>query len=271
MKKEEIIRELENRGFAVEEQNVIKNGISRTGIYIRNESNIHPIINLEQIIDDSEKNQKTVSEVADKVINLLRENDNNESLGKLFTDREFVKNHLYIGMQKSSDENLVLVPCSIPNVEAYLMVKFTQKINNSYDAKVTLEYLNALDIDKDDAIKMAFEHTCADTKLVDLMDLLSVPFENRGFMYVLTNTEGHKGAACILNREAVLELSMKTHSRRLICIPSSIHEWIIVPHGDAFSMNELKQIIQLVNNDQVPAEDQLGNEPYVLDVAKYLN
>lgn len=271
MKKEEVIRELENRGFIVEEQNVVRNGFRTTGICIQNASKIHPIINLDQIIKTAEYSHKTVPEIADKIISLSKENGKDDALGSKFTDRDFVIDHLYVGMQKHGEEELVKVPCPIPNVEAYLMVKFSENANNSYDAKVTLDYLNALNINKDDAIRTAIEHICADTKLVDLMDLVTIPYENRGFMYVLTNNESHKGAACILNREALLELSMKTHSRRLVCIPSSIHEWIIVPHGDIYPVEDLKEMIQFVNNNQVPPEDQLGDEPYILDIARYLN
>lgn len=271
MKREEVIRELKNRGFIVEEQTVIRNGFSKTGICLKNASNIHPIINLDQIIKAAESCHKTVSEVADKIVSLLKENSKDDSLGAMFTDRKFVRDHLYVGMQKPSEEELVRVPCPIPDVEAYLMVKFAQNANSTYDAKMTMDYLNALNIDKEDAVRTAIEHICTDTKLVDLMELAPIPYENRGFMYVLTNTESRKGAACILNREALLELSMKTHSRRLVCIPSSIHEWIIVPHGDSFPVEDLKEMIRFVNSSQVPPEEQLSDEPYILDIARYLN
>lgn len=190
-----------------------------------------------------------------------------EEYVKLYTDKEKVYNNLYICMQRSTNEDIVRVPCSFPDVEAYLEVRF-RTANGYTSAKVSESYLKAMGINKNDAIKKAFENVCADTVVSDLADVIQNPIANikHGVLYVITNKECDKGAGCILNREVLDEIGLITNSTHLVCIPSSIHEWLVVPHAECFEPVEWSKMIHMVNTEKVSPHEQLGDKPYFVNL-----
>lgn len=80
-------------------------------------------------------------------------------------------------------------------------------------------------------------------------------------MFVLTNENKFHGAICILYPDILKKLSEKLE-RDLYILPSSIHEVIIIPASDYHSPEELKNMVQEVNNTQVSREEILSYEIY---------
>lgn len=190
-----------------------------------------------------------------------------EEYVKLYTDKEKVFNNLYICMQRSTNEDIVRVPCSFPDVEAYLEVR-VRTVNGYSSAKVSESYLKAMGINKNDAIEKAFENVCADTVVSDLADVIQNPMVSieHGVLYVITNKECNKGAGCILNREVLEAIGLMTNSSHLVCIPSSIHEWLVVPHAEYFEPVEWRKMIHMVNTEKVSSREQLGDKPYFINL-----
>lgn len=80
-------------------------------------------------------------------------------------------------------------------------------------------------------------------------------------MYVLSNQKGINGASCILYEGVLSEFSAKINAD-LYILPSSIHEVILVPALPGFSKEELTSMVQSVNEQEVPREDQLSDHIY---------
>ena len=81
-------------------------------------------------------------------------------------------------------------------------------------------------------------------------------------MSVLTNRGKHFGA-CMLAVPEVLKKAFGTTPQ--LILPSSVHEAITMPYG-IFPVEEAKEIVQVVNVEQVAPEDQLSDSVYI-----YLN
>lgn len=85
--------------------------------------------------------------------------------------------------------------------------------------------------------------------------------KERPLIYVLTNTKGINGAYTILY-PGVLESFAQTADCDLVIIPSSIHEVLLLPHEPDMDYCDMDSIIQEINKNEVPVEEQLSNHVY---------
>ena len=77
-------------------------------------------------------------------------------------------------------------------------------------------------------------------------------------MFVLTNESSMKGAVTILYPDAMETIRRKIPGN-FYMIPSSVHEWILLPDNGDMTEDEINEIIDQVNSDVVDPEDQLGD------------
>ncbi len=80
-------------------------------------------------------------------------------------------------------------------------------------------------------------------------------------MFVLTNHMGINGASAILYPEVLKNFS-KLCGSNLYLLPSSIHEFIIVPKYEFIHKEELTKMVQEVNISQVTEEEILSDHVY---------
>lgn len=80
-------------------------------------------------------------------------------------------------------------------------------------------------------------------------------------LYVLTNKKSLYGAAAVLYEGLVAELSEKMDTD-LYLLPSSVHEFILVPAEIGLKKEELMEMVRSVNDTQLPKEDFLSDFIY---------
>lgn len=106
---------------------------------------------------------------------------------------------------------------------------------------------------------------------VTLQEITANVNKDKDFMiYVLTNKTGINGAAVILYTD-VLKKIAKSFQNDLYLLPSSIHEFLILPKKD-YRKEELEAMVQEVNQTQVLDEEILAQHiyEYVLEEDKIL-
>lgn len=96
----------------------------------------------------------------------------------------------------------------------------------------------------------------------------SIPFctelsnrESKEKLFVLTNTSGINGAACILYPDIIAQLTQYFGSDFFI-LPSSIHELLLLPSSTSFCQEELNDMIREINLSQVPKDEILSDHAY---------
>ena len=105
MRRELIVSELKNRGYNAELQTIIKNSVKLDGIRISTNSNISPIIYIDEIIRRAIEENKSINDVVDVIVGIYEKEVSDKikfDIKNLF-DKEFVLSHLYIALQKESD------------------------------------------------------------------------------------------------------------------------------------------------------------------------
>lgn len=85
-------------------------------------------------------------------------------------------------------------------------------------------------------------------------------------MFVVSNRQRIKGAAAILNRDALRGIGERYHTDRLVVIPSSVHECLVIPYTEEIDLDEISVMVQAVNAEEVASEEQLGDRAYIINL-----
>lgn len=267
MNRQDIINALREEGYEAEAHDVTKNGVPFEGIIIKTESNISPVIYTEAIIRDSD----SLAEAVDRVVDIFEANQNPPIIVDDFHDPKWILDHLTIGLQRSSDEAIVKRPCDLDGLEQYLYLSDSNN-DGHYSVKVMPELLSGVSIDENQAWNTAMDHLCADTQIVSLgkvlSDIMDEIYDDSADsdikFHVITNSQKCKGAACIMNRDALRTFARKFRTNVLFVLPSSIHEMMIAPYDSGSTLEELSAMVKEVNAAQVAPEERLTDRAYII-------
>lgn len=85
--------------------------------------------------------------------------------------------------------------------------------------------------------------------------------EQASSMYVLTNSAGIYGAACLLYKNLLKDFSAKVKAD-LYILPSSIHELILIPNRGDADKDELARMVRSINRTQLAYDEVLSDNVY---------
>ena len=261
IKTENLVAELEVRGYEVITKTVVKNGVEKEGIMIITDSNVNPIVYTE--------NYKSFDSVEDAVDNII------ETIGtspkpvaddviSLLKDSDYVYSHVKVAMQRISTEPLVKIPCEFSGIESYLYVD----LGNGMTVKITNELLKHSGLELDKLERVAIENTIADSHYTTIAQALGMPFlEGLCGIYVLSNSSQVRGASAVLNKALLKEIADKHSTDKVVILPSSIHEVLVIPYDDNVKdAMALTEMAKSVNAEVVVPEEQLGDMAYTIAV-----
>jgi len=185
-------------------------------------------------------------------------------------DREFVLDHLYIGLQKESNDFIVKRPTQFSDIESYLYVHVSDNGECYKTAKIGKMVLDEININLDEAWERAEKNTFSEIKVGSIFSMAGMPDLDLEELYVpmlvVTNERGFRGASAVLDINTIRTVANRFGSRKLVMLPSSIHECILVPYVENMDMDELNCMVQLVNEEDVEPEDVLSDRAYVLEI-----
>lgn len=149
-----------------------------------------------------------------------------------------------------------------------------------FSAKVTEPFLARLQLTKEEMLTIAKTNTKREAQFDSMENVIMGFVQDEGIgdglgaalpidksesgMYVLSSNGGIEGAAVIACPD-VLKLVHKNIGKDFFIFPSSIHEVIITPKSDALSVEELKNMVRSINQNDVPVEDRLSDNVYEFD------
>ncbi len=132
---------------------------------------------------------------------------------------------------------------------------------------ITNQLMNNLGVTLEDLDMLSRENTpkLFPPDVQSLSDLLHIPSPTP--MFVLSNTMRLSGAGSVLYPKLMNSIGYTINILKpcnITMIPSSIHEWLLVPELDdePLPMDELTELINYVNASSLDAEDVLSNHPY---------
>lgn len=274
MNRREVVEELTKKGYKAEAHDVTKNGLTLEGIMIRGEGAVAPIIYMDEVIRLAEANGASLSEVVSEVIRVYKQHKKIQFNIDQFSNRKFILAHMYVGIQKESDEEIEKKKCELKGLESFLYIRDRIENGGGYSAKVNKHMLKLANLDADEAWERAKENSFAETEIQSLTSILSdlggMPYEVAGTktefpeLYIITNKCRFRGASAILDRKALKSFAKEQGVNELVVLPSSIHEMLILPYQGDMDLNDLSVIVREVNAMQVEAEERLTDTAYLI-------
>ena len=277
MKRSDIVAALIALGYKAEAHETVKNGVIFEGITINNDAVVAPIIYTQQLIDEAERRGKGLSDVVNEVIRVYEENRWPGIDASRFLEKDFILPRLRIGIQKESDEELEKKECELEGLEAYLYVNGGKEDGHGKEfcIKAKTSYLQNAGIDPAEAWTTAEKHTFAETRIRKMSEVIadicgitydeSVEMDLGNPFYVVGNTSGVKGASAILDRNALAEFGREHGIEKILVLPSSIHEMLIVPYEECLmDLDEYSEMVRSINEAEVAPEEQLTDRAYIM-------
>lgn len=237
-KRDEIVRGLNEMDINAQAFDKVKNGVTFEGVTILSDDAVRPIV--------YPNDNMSAMEVFEMINKARKDFDTS-----ILTD-EYIYEHVKIGMMRSSSkEAAIRRPSEFDGIDQYLYVD---------NGKV------AFNLPKDypkDMWDVAKRNTKACTVVKGISEILfgfAIPNE---LLYVVTNENTYRGAGNIIDKDAIRKRGI---GDRFFAMPSSIHEWIIMPYSDNMDPQDISQMVREINGDVVNPEDQLGDRVYILEV-----
>lgn len=276
----EAVKEVAGEVYQVRTNEIRKNnGVVLQAVVIREEGeSVSPAIYIDKFIEDIEKEEVTVAEVAEKIFGMYEENRKPE-LGATVSDltkKEFILGHVEYQLV-NADRNAERLQ-GVPSKKiADLAALYRTVISN--DERGTASYIVSDEMMKNAEISIEELDEAADrnTKnagfLVKSMqqvmaEMMGMPEEmaeamaDGPQMFVLTNDRKTNGASILLFKEQLVELAEKVDDDFFI-LPSSIHELLAIPASQVDDAEQLRQMVREVNDTQVAPDEILGYEVYL--------
>ena len=276
----EALKERMGEDCSFEYKEVLKNnGVKLDGLLIKNDiSNISPTIYVNDYYKDFVSGEE-IEEIAEKIESMLI---NNSIEGKIdvdsFMDYENVKEKIVykvINYDKNKDLLKTVPHNKFLDLAIVYLIYLEDSMFSNASILISDAHLKLWNKTKKDIEDLASKNTpdifkveiktMADT-LNEILhsrceDTEGMEFSDCG-MYVMSNEQKQFGAATLLYKNSIKELSDKTESDIFI-IPSSVHELILIPANNVLSRENLDEMIKDVNATEVPLTDILSDHAYI--------
>lgn len=257
------------------------NGVILDGLVFFNpQKNLSPTIYINGYYEQYLDGQK-LEDIVDTIARIYRDNLPEKNYDVTFyTDWQKVKNNIaYCLVNYEKNIDLLLNVPHLRFLDFAIVFRYLAKydINGTATILVKNEHLKSWNIDSDELYDIAMINTpkLLPAEINNIMDILkdmdvidedmSESIEREFPMYVLTNQSKLNGSACILYKNILRDLAIKTNSN-LYLLPSSIHEVIIIPTSTCDEdIEALKEMVASVNSTMLTAEEILSDNVYLYD------
>ncbi len=284
---EEVVKELNKRGFATETKVIEKNGVDRFGVMV-GDSNCKPTVYLDDLFNEG----KSVSESADIIISQVESAEENkpgiDGIVSLIEDTNEVLKRIRVFVSKKGtykdyirrEEN---------GITLTIAILLGEIPNNTYGSiRVKREMLDKWNIEEEDLWKVAkansenfVEIKGMSETMVEMMgreqaEMLGmvIPKEEEQ-MLVVSSPNKVNGAYAAFTEKAREYVKNTFRTDKYFVLPSSIHECIIIPYSadvvdkgktDEENLKTLAQMVREVNATQVAEEEQLADTPLLMAI-----
>ena len=136
-------------------------------------------------------------------------------------------------------------------------------------------HLNFWSMDAEDLYNLAMNNTADDFEIIPMRSVIEAIMdeESAGIitdneemeMSILTNHSRLQGAAGMLHKETLNRYMKDKQAEKVIILPSSIHETLLIPCDSMPDMEYVKSMVKEVNATQLQPEEILSDNVYVYD------
>ena len=270
----------EKTGLNVSVQKIDKNnGLVLDGLTILAEnSNISPTIYLSDYYQ--EFLVYGVGVVADKIIKLYEKHSPTLAFDvSMFTDVEKVSPLIRMKLINYEKNKKLLV--KVPHVKVldlavvFMVVLETDSCGGFGSILIYHQHLDFWNFTADDLFKLAKENMSTEFEITPMTKILdeimdgALAEEDMGgcedVMFLLTTHTRLHGAVGMIHAEVLNWFMKKNRYKKLVILPSSIHEVILVPYNQYTKDMEFAEMVKEVNATQLAEQEILSDSVYIYD------
>ncbi len=267
--------------FTIAERNVVKNnGVMLCGVSITAPDEVvSPAIYLESLYDEYENGKMNIQEVENEILRIyVSEKDcRNADMGYI-SDFDRVKDKLIFRLI-NADLNEELLKSTPHRRFLDLAVIYTIYIEDFLSSPGTItvkqDLMEEWGVDESTLYEYALVNSprIKQPVMQEISDIIRDMMGNEDIdedladtglikMYVLTNSDKFYGDTPILYPGFLKNLRETTGSDFFL-LPSSVHEFIVIPDTGNIDPKELKELVMSVNRSSVTEEEFLSDNVYV--------
>lgn len=224
---------------------VNKNGVKKQGITVGS-GTIRPTI-YEEHVEFIQSEYRLM-----QFINGILEDIPDISIEQIVT-KEFALEHCVTRLQRPTDAPIV--KRNFLDLEEYVVVDIPDE--GSY--KVTPQMLEQWEITDDEFFNKAKANGWGDFEAMGIGEIVDIP-DNFGGMVVISKKSHHYGAVVMTYLENVFK-----DKGEYYILPSSIHEFIMMPAKYVEDVDILRNMVKEVNDETVDPQDLLSYSVYYFD------
>ena len=175
---------------------------------------------------------------------------------------DFIKENVKIALRPKSpfEDNYIETDSMLDGVDQYLYMM----IDGKFPVRVIPQMLEAVNMPQRTVWGFARKNTFKESVVYNICDITGCDI---GFkFYVFTNESKFLGASAILNRNLLKDCASKIGTKKVVVIPSSVHECLLVEYSDGMRPDVLDTLVKFVNAKDVPIGEVLADRAYVFDV-----
>ena len=245
-------RELLNYGVEAEIISVNKNGIPHEGLRLGGmEAGIHPII------------YPKVGDSLEDVVNQAKialEHIPDEVNWRVLSDWDYVKEHLYLSVQKHSTDQVFKRDCL--NLELIMRVSLDFS-GSSASTKVGSSLAKMLGVSEQELWDTAMKNCSKAYEVRAMSDILGIPTDADSSLYVVTTQDAKDGASALAFPHVFRDFCEEHSEQSVYILPSSTEEVLIVPGSSTLSdPQDLAYMVRDINGSIVDPTIQLPAVAY---------
>lgn len=188
----------------------------------------------------------------------------------------YIEQNIRVGFQKKGtlSNSIIQKSTEFPGIDSYLFLLASDKekrmfcyftCNFLFECIYSIQQLWVL-AENNTKESIRVEHIL--NMLKELKSPLGKNVTKKTFpVYVVTNKELYRGAACIIDKVTIRECCKKLNVENIICMPSSIHEMIFVPYDGESDLEEMSTMVKEINQTIVEPEDQLSDQVFIMKLS----
>ena len=134
-----------------------------------------------------------------------------------------------------------------------------------YSAKISKNILKNVDVDESEAWETAENNVRKETEIIQLSRFPMSAEECE--MFIISNKSRFRGASAVLNKKVMKAFANLVNTKKIMILPSSIHEMILIPcHDCEYDIESCSEIVKHVNENEVELTEQLTDRAYIIEV-----
>lgn len=273
-----MLKERLGEDYEVTRKETLKNnGIRKTGILIR-KGNAGTVCYLDSFPKVDGMQGKDLQAYVNQVLMIYqdtaREGSIYSGIAADIQSWESIRGNVYPALLPLEDnrellKNLVWKP--FLDLAAICIAQFPETEAGIANVKISVQLMGLWGVSEETLWKQAMENLQKECVCLWMHEIIQecVPGidvekpENE--FQVLTNKEKKYGAAGILDRTI---LRRQSQGKNLYILPSSIHETLLVEDNGMLRQEELDEMVQSINEEQVPKEERLSDHCYYYDYTR---